>query len=121
MMRLGYLAPLIMGIGLAGAWASAPSGDLEPSDIARHAGETLTVTGTVSEVFTDRRSGVTFVDMGGAYPDNGFTGVIFPEDASRFSDMASLDGRSAKLTGQVRLYRGKPEIVLTSPSQIESR
>jgi DNA/RNA endonuclease YhcR with UshA esterase domain len=121
-MRLRYLAPFILaGLGVAGAWALAGSGNLEPGDIAAHAGQTITVTGTVSEVFTDRRSGVTFIDMGGAYPNNAFTAVIFPEAADRFPDASSLDGRTVKIAGLVRLYRDKPEIILRSPKQIQSR
>jgi len=121
-MRLRYLAPFVLaGLGLAGAWALAGPGNLEPGDIAAHAGQTITVTGTVSDVFTDRRSGVTFIDMGGAYPNNAFTAVIFPQDAGRFPDMPSLDGRTVKIAGLIRLYRDKPEIILRSPEQIQSR
>jgi hypothetical protein len=36
---------------------------------------------------------VTFLDMGGRYPDNPFAAVIFPEDTSKFSDVGSLRGR----------------------------
>jgi hypothetical protein len=120
-MRLGLLILSgAAGIGLA-AWAAAPAERLQPNDIAAHVGQTLTVSGTVSDVFTDRRSGTTFIDMGGGYPLNRFAAVIFADDASTFPGVASLDGRAVKIVGVVRLYRGKPEIVLTSADQIETQ
>jgi DNA/RNA endonuclease YhcR with UshA esterase domain len=121
-MGLRYLAAFVLaGMVLAGAWAAAPADRLEPSDIAGHVGQTITVTGTVSNVFTDRHSGTTFIDMGGAYPDNAFAAVIFPRAAGEFPAVQSLSGRSVKITGLIGLYRDKPEIILTSPGQIESR
>ncbi|HEY2068918.1 MAG TPA: hypothetical protein VGG48_05140 [Rhizomicrobium sp.] len=94
---------------------------LEPADIAAHVGQTITVSGDVSEVFTDRRSGNTFLDMGGAYPGNAFTAIIFPQDADAFPDPQGFSGKFVRITGEIRLYRGKPEIVLRSAGQIRTR
>jgi hypothetical protein len=115
------LLPLALaGVGLA-AWANVPSSDLQPADVAAHEGQAITVSGTVSEVFTDPRSRTTFIDMGGVYPFNRFAAVIYAEDARRFPTVASLGGRSVKIAGTVRLYKGKPEIVLTAPDQLKTR
>ena len=118
-MRLGSLIVLgLAGASLA-AWAATPADKLEPRDIGAHVGETLTVTGTVSEVFTDRRSGATFIDMGGAYPFNSFAAVIFSDSASQFPNVASLGGRNVKIAGVVRLHQGKPEIILMAADQLK--
>jgi DNA/RNA endonuclease YhcR with UshA esterase domain len=115
------LLPLaLIGVGLA-AWANVPTNDLEPADIALRAGENVVVKGTVSEVFTDPRSQTTFIDMGGAYPFNHFAAVIFPDSARAFPMAASLNGKHVEIAGTVRLYRGKPEIILTAPNQIQMR
>jgi len=103
----------------AGATASSAA-DLDvitPAAAPSYVGQTVTVRGTVSDIHTTR-SGVTFIDMGGRYPENAFTAVIFAENAAQFPDVGSLDGRTIEIIGRVRLYRGKPEIVLTSEQQL---
>ena len=58
--------------------------------------------------------------MGGRYPDNPFAAVIFPEDAGKFPDVGSLSGRVVEVTGSVRLYKGKPEIILRTADQLKA-
>jgi DNA/RNA endonuclease YhcR with UshA esterase domain len=59
--------------------------------------------------------------MGGKFPDNTFTAVILAADAAKFPDMDSLNGKTVDVTGQVRLYKGKPEILLKDPAQIKAK
>ena len=93
------------------------------ADAPKHVGETVTVEGTVSAVHTDSRSGVTFIDMGGRYPDQAFTGVIFKEDASKFPNVESLTGKVVDMTGPVHAFKGKardhPERSGTDKNQIK--
>ena len=90
-------------------------------DAPKHVGETVTVEGTVSAVHTDSRSGVTFIDMGGRYPDQAFTGVIFKDDAGKFPNVESLIGKVVDITGPVHAFKGKPETVLNDPAQIKTK
>jgi hypothetical protein len=92
---------------------------IAPGDASSHIGQTVVVKGTVDGVYTSSRSGVTFVDMGGRYPDNAFKGVVFREDAAKFPNIESLMGKVIEITGRVRLYKGKPEIILRAASQLE--
>ena len=80
----------------------------------------MTVEGTVSEVYK-ARSGVTFIDMGGRYPNEVFTGVIFRDEASKFPNVEALDGKTVDITGVVRLYKGKPEIILNDATQLKAK
>ena len=109
------------GASVTFAGAAAPSAAdrdaITPAAAASYIGQTVTVRGTVSDIHTTN-SGVTFIDMGGRYPQNAFTAVIFAENAAQFPDVGSLDGRTVEINGRVRLYRGKPEIVLTSAQQL---
>jgi DNA/RNA endonuclease YhcR with UshA esterase domain len=91
------------------------------ADAPKHVGETVTVEGTVSAVHTDSRSGVTFIDMGGRYPDQAFTGVIFKDDASKFPNVESLAGKVVDMTGPVHAFKGRPETVLNDPAQIKTK
>jgi DNA/RNA endonuclease YhcR with UshA esterase domain len=92
-----------------------------PGAASSHVGQTVTIKGTVDDVHTAARSGVTFIDLGGLYPNNTFTAVIFPKDAGKFPDVGSLRGRTVEITGRVRLYKGRPEIILRAASQLKAK
>lgn len=106
-------------IALAGVTAVALA---QPSSVTVNGkiGENATVQGVVDEVYTANRSGATFVDMGGTYPNNAFTAVIWPEDAGKFHDIAALEGQKVTITGPLQLYHGKQEIILRSASQLKA-
>lgn len=93
-------------------------GTVAAADAAAHVGEAITVEGIVSEVHVSERA--TFIDLGSRYPNEEFTGVIFTSDAGAFSDVDAYEGKTVDITGSVQLYRGRPEIILTSPSQIRT-
>jgi DNA/RNA endonuclease YhcR with UshA esterase domain len=99
--------------------ASALAGPIAPADTPQHVGQSVTVEGVVSEVNTTDRAGVTFVDMGGHYPDNAFTAIIFKADAGKFPDVAALAGKTIDVTGTIKLYKGKTEIFVNDAAQIK--
>jgi hypothetical protein len=113
----GYFHPA----SRASAQAPLTPGAITADAAATHIGQTETVEGMVSDVHTARSGSATFIDMGGPYPVNTFTGVIFPDAAATVGDVSGLEGRTVDLTGTVRLYRGKPEIILQSARQIAVR
>jgi DNA/RNA endonuclease YhcR with UshA esterase domain len=113
---------LIFALVLALATASAHAQTIIATvDAPKHVGETVTVEGTVSAVHTDSGSGVTFIDMGGRYPDQAFTGVIFKADASKFPNVESLTGKVVDITGPVHAYKGRPETILNDPAQLKPK
>ncbi len=108
---------LILCFSLAAA-SSVSAGPIRPTDASHYVGKKVTVTGKVSQVHTDKRSGVTFINMGGRYPANVFTGVIFRDYIGQFPQVHSLEGRAVSITGTVMLYKGKPEIILRDKAQL---
>ena len=98
--------------------APALAETISVTDVGTHVGQTATVEGVVSGVHT-ARSGVTFIDMGGPYPNNIFTGVIFKGDATSVGDVSGLTGKKVDITGMIKSYKGKPEIIVKSPDQIK--
>ena len=114
-----------LGVGL-GAVAAAvmvvPAGaqTIGPSETKAYVGKPVTVQAAITDVHT-ARSGATFIDMGGAFPDNEFVAVIFADDAAKFPDASSLEGKTVTITGTVQMYQGKPEIVLKSASQLKTK
>jgi DNA/RNA endonuclease YhcR with UshA esterase domain len=93
---------------------------ITPRAAAGYIGRAVTIHGTVSAVVTDPRSGTTFLDFGPDYPDMDFTAVIFHDHAAAFGNISSVNGRAVDITGVVRLYKGAPEIILNSPSQLST-
>jgi hypothetical protein len=90
---------------------------LTPEDAATHVGETATVCGVVASVKS--APGSTFLDLGKPYPNEVFTAVILDYDRVKFgTPETTLRGKRVCVTGQIRDYRGEPEIILTDPSQL---
>jgi hypothetical protein len=121
-MKVSQLA-VCGGLALATvACSRSPSpGTIAPDQSGSHVGQTVTVEGTVSEVHTARSGSATFIDVGGDYPNNSFTGVIFAGQMAAVGDLTDLAGKTVDINGTVRLYRGKPEIVIESRDQIKLR
>jgi DNA/RNA endonuclease YhcR with UshA esterase domain len=92
---------------------------IPPEDCPKNVGKTVTVEGAVSEVHIDPRSGVTFIDMGGRFPNEAFTGVIFKDDASRFPDVDTLTGKVIDITGRAKDYKGRCEIIVNDAAQLK--
>jgi len=103
-------------------YAFSPSAaTVSPEDAASHVGESATVCGIVASAkfATGSRAQPTFLDLGKPYPNSAFTAVIFGDDRAKFgTPETTLRGKRICVTGQIRDYRGKPEIILNDPSQL---
>lgn len=116
-----YLINLLSAAGVALLLTiSAQAETISARDAPQHIGREMTVEGVVSQVSTSS-GGTTFINFGGRYPNHVFYGVIFRNSASKFSGVRNLEGRSVAISGTVKLYKGKPQIILSSPNQIEVR
>lgn len=115
------LTALCLTLSLAPALAqTAAPPTITPADAKAHVGQTAAIQASVSAVRTSR-SGVTFIDMDGLYPDNRFAAVIFVDDIGKFPGVKALEGKTVTVSGPVQLYQGRPEIVLKSAAQISTR
>jgi DNA/RNA endonuclease YhcR with UshA esterase domain len=92
---------------------------LSPQDAPEHIGETVAVKGKVDEVHTSTR-GNTFLNFGGHYPQQAFTAFIPEKNTAMFPNAHELQGKTVEVSGRVKLYKDKPEIVLESPSQLKT-
>ena len=97
--------------------AAAQAGVISDRDVMKHVGERVTVEGTVTGTHVSAR-GTEFLNFGDRYPDQDFTVVIFARSASAIGDVAKYYGRRIDVAGTIELYRGKPEIVVSAPTQI---
>jgi len=88
------------------------------SDAKNHIGEHATVYGKVYQ-FKLTRTGTAMLDIGGAYPNEQFSVVEFHADRD-YHELAKLEGKTISVTGTIKEYRGKPEIVISSLSDISN-
>ena len=99
--------------------ATVTTGTITPDQAAAHIGETVTVCG---KVFGTKllSNGPTFLNMGGEYPDNPFTAVIMFNKRGNFSYKPEeyLQGKTICVTGTVKNYKGKPEIVVDMEGKV---
>ena len=103
------------------AWSQTPqSSTYTATEAAKHIGETATVTDKVDGVDQSRKGNI-FINMGGKYPNQAFTAFIPAKSASQFSNSQDYQGKTISVSGKITLYEGKPEIVVTSPTQNQVR
>lgn len=117
--RLSVLIPLVVAAAFAPHSTALAQKVVSPQEASQHVGEVVTVRGTVAGVGHSPRSNTTFVNFGAPYPNHDFTAVIFRSAAPQFPDADSWTGKTVSVTGLVKTYSGKPEIILNSPSQIK--
>lgn len=98
-----------------------PSGTIQViswQDAGKHYGEYATVEGTI--VATHNSGKACFLNF---HPDykRYFTAVIFASAFSRFPANPEnyYYGKKVRVSGNIKEYKGKPEIILNDPSQIE--
>jgi DNA/RNA endonuclease YhcR with UshA esterase domain len=95
----------------------AQGSDYTPVEAAKHVGETATITGTVDGVHQSGKGNI-FLNMGGKYPNQAFTAFIPSSSSAQFSNPQQYESRTVSVSGKISLYKGKPEIIVNSPSQI---
>ena len=97
--------------------ALLPPGTYSDAEAIAHIGETANVVGTVVSVRTSRR-GNTFLNFGRDYPHQTFTVVLLDPNHPAREELSLLKGRKVSVRGQIRLYKGQPEIVIKDPAQV---
>ena len=82
-----------------------------------HVGETKCVTGKVVRVKIGSK-GVHFLDFCEDQIACPFTVVVFGHDLKDVGDVRRLAGRTIEIRGPVKMYDGRPEIILSRIAQI---
>lgn len=119
--RRWHLAGWMCVLGLFAVFSRSHAVTLAATQARDHAGETATVCGVVaSATFAVRTKGTpTFLNLDQPYPKQVFTAVIWGSDRPKFGQPeVSYRGKHICVTGTIKVFRGMPEIVVTTPSQI---
>ena len=117
---------LLFGLlmGAPAATADAPGVPaITPTEAKVHVGELVRVCGIVASAHyaPQSRRAPTFLNLERPYPRHVFTIVIWQENRAAFGEpeVAYL-GKRVCVTGTVKTYRGRPEIVATEPRQLSA-
>ena len=112
------LALSVLGLN---AHADGQSARFSAKEASSHVGEYATVCGkVVSTKYADRSNNQpTFLNLDKAYPDHIFTIVIWGDDRPAFGKPERIySGKKACAKGRISQYKGRPQIVATSPEQL---
>lgn len=112
---------LALAICIASIAPAAFAETIAPCDAAAHIGQIVPVEGPVDEAHHAASGRATFLDMGGQHPNNCLAIVMFSDDQSKFPNVDALEAKTVDITGMIKSYRGRPEIILNDPPQLKTK
>ena len=126
---MNKLLIFLVGLSFAGGVFAAETGKTNATakveetikctaaEAKNHIGAKATVTGTVAEIH--QTASVVGLNFEKPYPENVFTAVIFARNTNQFPEVGKLKGKTVEVTGSIKEYRNKPEIILESTNQLK--
>lgn len=111
---------LFLFISLAGV-AASPQTKIAAKDAAKHLNETVTIADKVYSTKLIENTKMVLLDLGGTHPNQYLTVVIRGGDRSKFNAKPQeyYRGRDVIVTGKLINYKGKPEIIVSSPNELK--
>jgi len=91
---------------------------IDYTEAPNHVGEYACVSGKIDHVYTSQKDTI-FLNFCPDYKTCPFGIVIFGEDANKFPNPKQYEGKALEITGLIRAYQGRPEIILNDLSQIK--
>jgi hypothetical protein len=114
---LGAAAQLLSAGAVSAADTNSPALlKIGTADAAKHTDETLVVTGQVVQVTF--RPKIVFLNLDRPYPNSPFSATIFADATNQFGDLKALKGKAVELSGKIKIYRDRPEMVLSKSNQL---
>jgi hypothetical protein len=94
--------------------------EINVNDASSYIGQTVKVC-TLVYGTKELNSGMTFINLGAAYPSSPLTLVIFADDKSNFKNNPSkyYEGKRVCVTGKISEYKGKTQIVIHKEDEIQ--
>jgi DNA/RNA endonuclease YhcR with UshA esterase domain len=80
-------------------------------------GKQVTVTGVVAQVSI--RPSLVFLNIDKSFPSNLFTVIVRNKNTNEFEGLPALRGKVVSVSGEIKDYRGKPEMELSRKSQLK--
>ena len=113
---VGFVLLLIASAGFSQSTVTA-------AEAGKHVGEKITVCDKVfgGRFLENANEQPTLINMGDAWPNNPFTFVIFGDNRKKFSYKPEdfLVNKQVCVTGEIKTYRDKPQIIVTDTAQVK--
>ena len=90
---------------------------IDACESKNYIGKDTTIKGNVVSLIKSKK-GTLFISLGKNYPNECMTIIIFKNDLSKFKDIQKYKGKDIEISGEIKEYNGKPEIILNDISQI---
>jgi len=87
-------------------------------EASKHIGEYNCVQGKIDHIYISSRGNI-FLDFCRDWRNCPFSAVIFKSDAKNFPDIKAYEKEIVNISGLIKTYQGRPEIVLKEPNQIK--
>lgn len=114
-MKINNILIILLGIFLA---RSAYSQDtITPNDANKYIGKNVVIIGTIDQITHTTKA--VYVNMGGFYPKNTFAAVIFSKNFDTFKDIDTFLQKEVYISGTIKVFNDKPEIIVESSSQLK--
>ena len=117
-MKFLILTALLIAAGHSYAQSAIPA-----AEAAKHVGENTTVCDKVfgGRFLENAKDQPTLLNMGDVYPNNPFTFVIFGENRKKFNYLPEefLVNKQVCVTGEIKIFHDKPQIIVTDSSQLK--
>ena len=114
---------LILCLLIVRSISIAEEQSINPTDAEKYVGKEKTVCGMVaSATYASRTKGQpTFLNLDQPYPNQIFAVVIWGLDRKKFNNPPEVfyKGKTICVTGKIKSYKGRPEIIVNDPSQIK--
>ena len=90
-------------------------------DVKSFVGQYKTIEGNIVQVKLMKRSkgDICYFNFTDKYPKNDFTVVIFQRDHKKFDNLKKYANKAVRVTGKVKLYKGRYQIIINNPRQIK--
>jgi len=96
----------------------------EPEKIKKFVGQMVAVEGVVMDSHIARSGKVRFLNFGPEYK-TAFAVVIFTGDLKNFKSIGEPTeyylGKRVVVSGRIKIYKGRPEIIVENPRQIKTK
>jgi micrococcal nuclease len=91
---------------------------IDYTEAPNHVGEYACVSGKIDHVYTSRK-GTVFLNFCPDYKTCPFGVTIFNKDAYKFPNPTQYEGQTLEITGLIRAYQGRSQIILDDIGQIK--
>jgi len=90
---------------------------ISPNNADKFIGKNVVISGTVDQITHTEKA--IYLNMGGKFPNNSFVAVIFSKNFDAFKDIDTFLEKEVFISGTIKDFNGKPEIIIVSPSQLK--